>query len=168
MVLSSKPNKDLVRYLAIAVLMLLFAAPLQARSASCPPDHTSQSTPVLMAWREIPIGSPVYALDDAAGARDWLERSDVTLIDAQTGIWKIHYESGYTMFLISPYRAKKLPHCPHPRRYQNIVIKVPGELSVADLFAAIRERNPGVTLDAYHVSGAEGLEMFRTAQPQPQ
>jgi len=152
-----------VRSFGIIVLLLL-AAPLHARPAACPPDHMALSPPVLRLWRDIPLGSPVYMLDDGIDARDWLERSDIWLVNVQGGFWRMRIEEGYTMFQISPYRARKLPHCPHPRRYQSIVIKVPGELSVAGLLAAIRDRNPAVTLDSYHVSGDEELEMLRTSR----
>jgi hypothetical protein len=35
-------------------------------------DYIRLSTPVVKAWEQIPVGSPVYALDDAAGTKGWL------------------------------------------------------------------------------------------------
>jgi Carboxypeptidase regulatory-like domain len=98
------------------------------------PDYFRLFTPVVKAWREIPVGSPVYALDDAAGAKDWLERTWIQSIEFQTGIWSIRTEPGYSVFRIYPYLSKGSPQ---PSAYQGIVLKVKGTLSVEDLLAAI-------------------------------
>jgi hypothetical protein len=117
-------------------------------------DHVRLSTPVVRDWREIHVGSPVYALDDAVATKDWLGRALIQRIDFQTGIWHIWIEPGYSVFRIYPYLSKSSPQ---PRVYQGIVLKVKGTLSVDDLVAAIRSRTPTVKIDEYDVFGAEPL-----------
>jgi hypothetical protein len=107
-------------------------------------DHIRLSTPVVNAWRDIAVGSPVYTLDDAAGSKDWLQRALIQRITAQTGIWHIWIEDGYSVFGITPYFSKKDSE---PSVYQGMVLKVNGDLSVADLIAAIRSRNSSVKID---------------------
>ena len=90
-------------------------------------DHVQLSTPVVKAWREIPVGSSVYALDDAVGTKDWLERALIQHIEFQTGKWDIWIEPGYSVFRIYPYLFMGSPQ---PSVYQGIVLKVKGTLSV--------------------------------------
>jgi hypothetical protein len=125
-------------------------------------DHVRLSTPVVKAWREIPVGSPVYALDDAVGAKDWLERALIQHIESQTGIWNIWIEPGYSVFRIYPYLSKRSPQ---PSVYQGIVLKVKGNLSVEDLCAAIRNRTPTIIIDEYDIFGADGLSVQRYSRP---
>jgi hypothetical protein len=125
-------------------------------------DHVRLSTPVVKAWREIPVGSPVYALGDAVGANDWLERAMVQHIEFQTGIWNIWIEPGYSVFRIYPYLAKGSPQ---PSVYQGIVLKVNGTLTVEDLLAAIRSRTPAVKIDEYDVLGGDGVSVQRYSRP---
>jgi len=115
-------------------------------------DHVRLSTPVVKAWREIPVGSPVYALDDAVTAKDWLQRALIQRIDAQTGIWHIWIEPGYSVFRIYPYESKTSPM---PVAYQGIVLKVNGTLSEDDLVAAIQKRTATVRIDEYDVFAAD-------------
>jgi hypothetical protein len=60
------------------------------------------STPVVTAWQQVPVGSPISALDDAAESKEWLTKSLFQRIDAQTGIWNILMEPGYSIFRIYP------------------------------------------------------------------
>jgi hypothetical protein len=126
------------------------------------PDHIRLSTPVVMAWREIPVGSPVYALDDAARAKDWLEQSLIQSIEVQTGIWHIRLEPGYSVFRIYPYLSKESPQ---PSAYQGIVLKVKGNLSAEDLLATIRTRTPTITIDEYDIFGADSVSLQRYSRP---
>lgn len=121
-------------------------------------DHARLSTPVVKAWREIHVGSPVCALDDAAGAKDWLERALIQKIEEQTGKWYIWIEPGYSVFRIYPYLSKGSPQ---PNAYQGIVLKVKGNLSVDDLRVAIRARTPTIRIDSYDVFGADGVSVRR-------
>lgn len=125
-------------------------------------DHVRLSTPVVKAWREIPVGSPVYALDDAVGAKDWAERALIQKIESQTGKWHIWIEPGFTVFRIYPYLLKGSPQ---PSVYQGIVFKVKGTLSVEDLLAAIRHRTPTVKIDEYDVFGAGSVSVQRYSRP---
>src|SRR5262245_23004440 len=73
-------------------------APQQSISLEPKPvetDHVRLSTPVVQAWRQIPVGSPVYVLDDVVRAKDWLERALIQNIQVQTGKWHIWIEPGY-------------------------------------------------------------------------
>ena len=115
-------------------------------------DHARLGTPMLKAWREIPVGSPVYSLDDAVETKDWLSRALIQRIDFQTGIWYIHIEPGYTVFRIYPYVSKTSPM---PLAYQGIVLKVNGTLSEDDLIAAIRHRTATVRIDEYDIFAAD-------------
>lgn len=124
--------------------------------------HVRLSTPVVKAWREIPAGSPAYALDDAVRTRDWLDRALIQLIDFQTGLWYVWVERGYTVFRICPYLSKGSPR---PSVYQGIVLKVNGTLSVKDLIAAIRNRTPTIVIDEYWVFGADGVDARRYSRP---
>ena len=125
-------------------------------------DHVRLSTPVVKAWSEIPVGSPVYALDDSVAAKDWLDRTVIQYIWFQTGIWNIWNESGYSVFRICPYISKGAPQ---PSVYQGMVLKVKGDLSVKDLLAAIRNRTPTITIDEYEVFGADGVDVQRYSRP---
>jgi hypothetical protein len=125
-------------------------------------DHVRLSTPVVKAWREIPAGSPVFALDDAVGAKDWLARALIQHVVAQTGIWHIMIEPGFSVFRIYPYLSKGSPQ---PSVYQGIVLKVKGTLSVEDLLAAIRNRTPTTKIDEYDVFGADSVSVQRYSRP---
>jgi hypothetical protein len=125
-------------------------------------DHVRLSTPVVKAWREIPVGSPVYALDDAVGAKDWLERALIQHIEFQTGKWYIWIEPGYSVFRIYPYLSKGSPQ---PSAYQGIVLKVKGTLSVEDLLAAIRNRAPTIKIDEYDVFGDDSISVQKYSRP---
>jgi hypothetical protein len=121
-------------------------------------DHVRLSTPVVKAWREIPVESPVYALGDAVGAKDWLERTLIQHIEFQTGKWYIRIEPGYSVFRIYPYLSKGSPQ---PSVYQGIVLKVKGTLSTEDLLAAVRNRTPTIKIDEYDVFGADSVSVQR-------
>lgn len=125
------------------------------------PDHLRLSTPVVEAWRELPTGSPVYALDDAAPAKDWLEHALIQSIGSQSGIWNISVGPGYSVFRIYPYLSKSDPQ---PSAYQGIVLKVKGTLSVEDLVRAIRNRTPSTRIDEYEVFGADSVGVRRFSQ----
>lgn len=153
--------------LIVAIQLASFLAYVQASAVQQPispspkreeTDHVRLSTPVVKAWREIPVGSPVYALDDAVGAKDWLERALIQHIEFQTGKWYIWIEPGYSVFRIYPY----LPEgSPQPSVHQGIVLKVKGTLSVKDLFTAIRNRTPTIKIDEYDVFGADSVSVQR-------
>jgi Carboxypeptidase regulatory-like domain len=136
--------------------------PTQSSLPATQPDYFRLSTPIVKAWREIPLGSPVYALDDAARAKDWLERAWIQSIEFQTGIWYIWIEPGYSVFRIYPYLSKESPQ---PSAYQGIVLKVKGTLSIEDLLAAIRNRTPTVRIDEYDVFGADSVSVQRYSRP---
>ncbi len=125
-------------------------------------DHVRLSTPVVKAWRGIPVGCPVYALDDAVGTKDWLERALIDRIEFQSGIWHVWIEPGYSVFRIYPYLSKESPQ---PTVYQGIVLKVKGTLTVEDLLAAIRNRTPTIKIDEYDVFGADGVGIQRYSRP---
>jgi len=157
----------LVAALQLASSLAYVEASVAQQSISRPPNreetnHVQLSTPVVKAWREIPVGSPVYALDDAVGAKDWLVRSLIQRVEIQTGIWYIHIEDGYSMFRIYPYLSKGSPQ---PKVYQGIVLKVEGTLSVEDLLAAIRNRTPTIKIDEYDVFGANSVGVQRYSRP---
>lgn len=130
-------------------------APCKSMSDSA---YLRLSTPVVKAWRQIPVGSAIYALDDAAGADDWLKRALIQRIDSQTGIWNILMEPGYSVFRIYPYLSKASPP---PCVYQGIVLKVKGVLTVDDLLNAIRNRTVTIKVDSYDVFGADGVGLQR-------
>lgn len=139
----------------------------QVRGSKLPPDreevdHVRLSTPVVEAWRQIPVGSPVYVLDDVVAQKDWLKRALIQRIDFQTGVWNIWNEHGYTVFRICPYMSKDSPQ---PQVYQGIVLKVKGTLSVKDLAAAIQSRTPTVTIDEYDVFGGDNVSIQRYSRP---
>jgi hypothetical protein len=157
--------------LIVALLLGLSAAYVRVSAAQQPisgspkleeADHVQLSTPVVKAWREIPVGSPVCALDDAVGTKDWLERALIQDIRFQTGIWYIWIEPGYSVFRIYPYLSKESPQ---PSVYQGIVLKVKGTLSVEDLVAAIRNRTPTIKIDEYDVFGAGSVRVQRYSRP---
>lgn len=125
-------------------------------------EHVRLSTPVVKAWRETPVGSPVYALDDAAGAKDWLERALVQHIQGRTGVWYIWNEPEYSVFRIYPYMAEDSPQ---PSVYQGIVLKVKGALSVQDLLKAIRHLTPAIMIDEFAVFGADGRDAQKYSRP---
>lgn len=121
-------------------------------------EYIRLSTPIVKAWEEIPVGSAVYALEDAAGTKDWLKRASIQRVDAQTGIWNIQMEPGYSVFRIYPYQSKDSPQ---PCVYQGIVLKVNGVLTVDDLLSAIRKRTTTTKIDSYDVFGGEGVGIQR-------
>jgi hypothetical protein len=121
-------------------------------------DYIRLSTPVVKAWEQIPVGSPVYALDHATGTKDWLKLALIQRVDAQTGIWNILMEPGYSVFRIYPYQSKDSPQ---PCVYQGIVLKVNGVLTVDDLLAAIRNRITTTKIDSYDVFGGGGIGVQR-------
>ncbi len=121
-------------------------------------EYIRLSTPIVKAWGRIPVGSPVYALDDAAGTKDWLKLALIDRVDVQTGIWNILIEPGYSVFEIYPYKSKGSPQ---PCVYQGIVLKVNGVLSVDDLVAAIRSRSTTTKIDSYDVFGGNGVGVQR-------
>lgn len=125
-------------------------------------DHVRLSTPIVKAWRETLVGSPVCALDDAAGSKDWLERALIQPITFQTGKWHIWIEHGYSVFRIYPYLSG---NSPQPSVYQGIVLKVKGTLSAEDLVAAIRKRTPTVRIDSYDIFGADNVGVQRYSRP---
>jgi len=121
-------------------------------------DYIRLSTPVVKAWGQIPVGSAAYALDDAAGNKDWSKRALIQRVDAQTGIWNILMERGYSVFRIYPYQSEDSPQ---PCVYQGIVLKVNGVLTVHDLLAAIRNRITTTKVDSYDVFGGDGVGVQR-------
>jgi len=121
-------------------------------------DYIRLSTPVVKAWEQIHVGSPVYALDDAAGTKGWLKLALIQRVDFQTGIWNILGEPGYSVFRIYPYQSKDSPQ---PCVYQGIVLKVNGVLTVDDLIAAIRSRTRTTKIDSYDVFGGDGVGVQR-------
>jgi hypothetical protein len=154
---------SVARILLIAVVALGYATVSVAQNSAPSPvrqdtEHVRLSTPIVKAWREIPVGSPIYALDDAAGAKDWLERALIQHIEFQTGKWYIWMETGYSVFRIYPYLSKGSPQ---PSVFQGIVLKVKGTLSVEDLLAAIRNRTPTIKIDEYDLFGADGVSIQR-------
>ncbi len=146
----------LIAAFQLASCVASVSASAQQSSSSQPhrqeSDHARLSTPVIKAWREIPVGSPVYALDDAVGGRDWLQRALIQKIDSQTGIWHIWIEPGYSVFRIYPYASKTSPL---PVAYQGIALKVNGALSEDDLIGAIQKRTATVKIDEYDVFAAD-------------
>lgn len=157
----------LIAALQLASSLAYVGTSVAQQSNSRPPnreetDHVRLSTPVVKAWREIHVGSPVYALDDVVGAKDWLERALIQRIDFQTGIWHIFVEPEYSVFRICPYLSKGSPQ---PNVYQGIILKVNGTLSVDDLLTAIRNRTPTIKIDEYDVFGADGLSVQRYSRP---
>jgi len=159
------PNTILVSIALFVLLDILTSAAQQPISRSTKreeTDHVQLSTPVVKAWREIPVRSPVYALDDAVGTKDWLERALIQRIESQTGIWYIWIEPGYSVFRIYPYLSKGSPQ---PSVYQGIVLKVKGTLSVDDLLTAIRDRAPTIKIDEYDVFGADSVNVQRYSRP---
>jgi hypothetical protein len=157
--------------LVVALLMASSLAYVHASAAQQPispspkqeeSDHVRLATSVVKAWGEIPVGSPVYALGDAVGAKDWLERALIQHIEFQTGKWYIWIEPGYSVFRIYPYLSKGSPQ---PSVYQGIVLKVKGTLSVEELLAAIRNRTPTIKIDEYDVFGADSVSVQRYSRP---
>ena len=146
------------QFALLAAIQLVSSVPASAQqsssSASKRPesDYARLSTPVVKAWREIPVGSPIYALDDAVTAKDWLQRALIQKVDFQSGIWYIRIEPGYSVFRIYPYTSTTSPT---PVAYQGIVLKVKGNLSEDDLTAAIRKRTATVRIDEYDVFAAD-------------
>ena len=150
------PSFALTAALQLASCIACVSANAQ-QSSSPPPkqqesDYVRLSTPVVKAWREIPVGSPAFALDDAVSAKDWLQRALIQRIDSQTGIWHIWIEPGYSVSRIYPYASKTSPL---PVAFQGIVLKVNGTLTEDDLIAAIRNRTSTVRIDEYDVFAAD-------------
>ncbi len=151
--------------LPLALQFALFAfggASLAQQSAPCKSkrdaDYIRLSTPVVKAWGQIPLGSAVYALDDPTGTKDWIKLALIQRIDAQTGIWNILIEPGYSVFRIYPYQSKDSPQ---PCVYQGIVLKVNGVLTVDELLSAIRDRTTTTKIDSYDVFGGDGVAVQR-------
>jgi len=145
--------------LSLGFVGIIGAQQSNSQSPKCEEtDHVRLSTPVVRAWRQIPAGSPVYALDDAVEAKDWVRRSRIQRIDVQTGIWPIWIERGYSVFRIYPYLSKGSPQ---PSVYQGIVLKVNGALSVGDMVTAIRKRDSRIRIDSYAVFGGDGVSVQR-------
>jgi hypothetical protein len=150
----------------IACLVLLAgfgsSRSLAQQSAPCKSkgdaDYMRLTTPIVKAWERVPVGSAVYALDDAARSEDWLKRALIQRVDAQTGIWNILMEPGYSVFRVYPYQTKDSPQ---PCVYQGIVLKVNGVLTVDDLVAAIRHRTTTTKIDSYDVFGGAGVGIQR-------
>jgi hypothetical protein len=150
---------------AIILPLALFAfagSTLAQQSAPCKSrndaDYIRLSSPVVKAWSQVPVGTPVYALGDVTGAKGWLDRAMVQRVDAQTGIWNILMEPGYSVFEIYPYLAVASSQ---PCVYQGIVVKVNGILTVGDLLTAIRNRTATTKIDSYDVFGSNGLSVQR-------
>lgn len=165
------PSNHFTSTLTVALLLGSPLAYVSASAAKNPissslereeTDHVRLSTPVVKAWREILVGSAVYALDDAVGTKDWLQRALIQRIEVQTGIWHIWIEPGYSVFRIYPYLSKESPQ---PSVYQGIVLKVKGTLSVEDLLAAIRKRTSTIKIDEYDVFGADSVSVQRYSRP---
>ncbi|HEY2113569.1 MAG TPA: hypothetical protein VGJ51_00655 [Candidatus Angelobacter sp.] len=119
-------------------------------------DHVRLSTPVVKAWRNLDLESPVYTLTDLSPAKDWLEHAFIQPISLQYGIWHIWIEPGYAVFRIYPYISKDSPR---PSIYQGIVLKVNGDMSVDALVAAIRNRTSTVKIDEFEIYGGAGLNL---------
>jgi hypothetical protein len=115
-----------------------------------------------MVWREMPVGVPVYTLDDAVQAKDWLQHALVQRIESQTGIWHISIEPGYSVFRIYPYLSKDSPKT---GPYQGIVLRVKGTLCVPEFLAAIRNPTPTVKIDAYEIFGVDNVGVQRYSRP---
>ena len=157
-----------MRYLAISLVVALSAiyataqnpaaTAVSAQQRSTQSEHVGLSTPLVKAWREIPVNSPAYALGDASISKDWMEHSLIQHIESQTGIWHIWIEPGYSVFRIYPYLNEKDPP---PSFYQGIVLKVKGNLSTRDLLAAIQSRDPNVSIDEYEIFGPSDLAVQR-------
>ena len=135
-----------------------FAQQLSPCKSKQDADYIRLTTPVVKAWGQIPVGSAVYALEDAAGDKDWLKWALIQRVDAQTGIWNILLETGYSVFSIHPYQSKDSPQ---PCVYQGIILKVNGVLTVNDLRAAIRNRKTTTKIDSYDVFGGVGMGVQR-------
>jgi hypothetical protein len=157
-------------------LKAMLAVPLAAAGLACAQkaapckssadaSYVQLSKPVVTAWQQLKVGSPIYALDDASGSKDWLTKALVQRIDAQTGIWNILMEPGYSVFRIYPFLSK---NDPTPCVYQGIVVKVNGSLSVEDLLAAIRSRTTTIRIDSYDVFGVEGIGVQRYSRQKTQ
>jgi hypothetical protein len=155
--------QTLLIVLVVLVTSVASAYAQQSPSAKRHTDHVRLSTPIVKAWSKIPVGSPVYALDDAVGAKDWTQRALVQHIETQTGLWHVWNEPGYSVFRIYPYLSNSSPQ---PSVYQGIVLKVNGTLSVPDLLAAIRNRTPTIRIDEYDVFGAGNLSVQKYSRPQ--
>lgn len=133
------------------VCMGLLWVPIGARIESpAKTDHVALSTPIVKAWQHLAVGVPVYVLDDLAATKGWLDRALVQYVGFQTGKWHINIEPGSSVFRIYPYLAERDRQ---PRAYQGIVLKVAGQLSAAELIAAIRERKATVVIDEYDLFG---------------
>lgn len=148
-----------------AVAGLASAQKLAPCKSTTDARYVQLSTPVVTAWRQVTVGSPISALDDAAGSKEWLTKALVQRIDAQTGIWNILMEPGYSVFRIYPFLSKDDPS---PCIYQGIVVKVNGSLSVEDLLAAIRSRTTTIRIDSYDVFGGDGIGAQRYSRQKTQ
>jgi len=142
----------------IVVLALYLACVGTAAAQREETDHVRLSTPIIKAWRDMPVGSPICALDEVVKTKDWLDRSLIQRIDFQTGIWHIFIEPGYSVFRVYPYLSTKSPQ---PTVYQGIVLKVIGDVSRDDLITAIRKHNSAIKIDEYDIFGADRFAVQR-------
>ena len=116
-------------------------------------SHTmSAPTRIIRAWRKLELHAPVYTIDDLADMPGWLGDAEIRRVDDDFGFSFIRIETGYTVFDIYPYAASQ-PTPDSPEAFECLVVKVEGKLTSTDLFAAIRERDPDVTIDAFSLSG---------------
>jgi hypothetical protein len=116
--------------------------------------------PVVRAWGEIEAGNAVFILDDKAGLGDWMAKSSLTRVTFQTGIHPISIEDGYSVFSIMvPPPAGSVP----ARTFRGIILKIKGDLTVKDLVAAIRGRNPALVIDEFEVAD-EGLTIVKRSR----
>jgi len=151
--------------LALFVLSVKISSPSPAAlaqnvercSAAKDAEYLAHSTPIIKAWEKVPVGSPIFALDDAAGTKGWLDRATAQLVDFQSGIWNIDIERGYSVFRIYPDLSKDDTHCV----FQGIVVKVNGNLTVDDLLTAIRSRNSSIKIDSYDVFSGDSVGVQR-------
>ena len=161
-----------VRLATIAVLVLVApafsTAANSARAARPKPGsqgrdgHVARATPIVRRWRNLAVGVPTQALDDAAHDPQWLQHALIQQIRSQTGLWRVRLEDGYTVFRIYPYLAK---NAPQPSRYLGIVLKVNGDRSPDDLVHAIRRRDTAFRIDEYDLFGVGKWSIYRRSRP---
>lgn len=126
--------------------------------------HVALSTPIVKAWQRLPVGAPIHMLDDLAGMQGWLDSALIQSISMQTGIWRVLSEAGYSVYRVYPY----LDASEQPTSFQGIVVKVNGDLTVAQLLLAIRTRRTDVLIDEYELFGdialGTGIEIYNHAR----
>jgi len=115
------------------------------------------SMPIVKAWRELKVGSPLYMLDDMAKDNAWLEHALIQRITVQTGIWFVELEDGYSVFRIYPYLSIGEPT---PAFHQGIVLKIKGNKGISDIKDAIHKRMKSVVIDEFDVFG-NGISIHR-------